>query len=306
MSIRYIVSRLAQAVVVLCGISTIVFVATHFAGDPVAMMVPQGTPRAEIEELRHQLGYDAPLGIQYVRFLGHLGRGDFGESLSYNQPALGVVLAHLPVTIELAVSSTVFMLVTGVPLGIVAAIRRNSPVDRLGLVIALLGQSAPTFWLGIMLILLFSVHWRLLPSIGNQGLASLVLPTVALGSFSTAKVSRLMRSGMLEVLASDYLRTARAKGAREWSVLVRHALPNAIMSTMTVVGLEFAVLLGGAVITETVFAWPGMGRLAIQAIGALDVPLVQADVFTFAVLLLLVNLLVDLTYPLLDPRMRLA
>jgi ABC-type dipeptide/oligopeptide/nickel transport system permease component len=305
-SVRYVVSRLGQAVVVLWGISTIVFVATHLAGDPVVMMVPQGTPRAEIEELRHQLGYDAPIGLQYIRFLRHLGALDFGESLSYNQPALGVVLAHLPATIELAVASTVFMLVTGLPLGIVAAVRRNSLLDRLGLAVALLGQSAPTFWLGIMLILLFSVHWRLLPSIGDQGLASLVLPTIALGSFSSPNGCRLTRSGMLEVLRSDYLRTARAKGTRERRVLLRHALPNAIMSTMTVVGLEFAVLLGGAVITETVFAWPGMGRLAIQAIGALDFPLVQADVFTFAVLLLLVNLLVDLAYPLLDPRVRFA
>jgi len=303
-SVRYVISRLGQALVVLWGISTIVFVATHLAGDPVVMMVPQGTPRAEIDELRHELGYDAPLGVQYVRFLGHLVRLDFGESLSYNQPALGVVQAHLPATLKLAVASAVFMVATGLPLGMLAAVRRNSLADRLGLAIALLGQSAPTFWLGIMLILLFSVHWRLFPSIGDRGFASLILPTIALGSFSTAKISRITRSGMLEVLRSDFLRTARAKGAPERLVLLRHALPNAMLSAMTVVGLEFAVLLGGAVITETVFAWPGMGRLAIQAIGALDFPLVQADVFTFAVLLLLVNFLVDLAYPLLDPRLR--
>jgi len=303
-STRYIASRLAQALIVLWGISTIVFVAIHLAGDPVVLMVPQGTPRAEIDELRHQLGYDAPLAVQYVRFLGHLAHLDFSESLAYHEPALGVVLAHLPATLKLAVAAAVFMVATGLPLGVLAAVRRNSLADRLGLAVALLGQSAPTFWLGIMLILLFSVHWRLLPSIGDRGFASLVLPAIALGSFSTAKISRITRAGMLEVLRSDFLRTARAKGATERTVLLRHALPNAMLSAATVIGLEIAVLLGGAVITETVFAWPGMGRLAVQAIGQLDFPLVQADVFTFAVLLLLVNFLVDLAYPLLDPRVR--
>ncbi|HET8629232.1 MAG TPA: ABC transporter permease [Thermomicrobiales bacterium] len=304
MTLRYVATRLAQAVVVLWGISTIVFVALRLTGDPVVMMVPQGTPKAAIDELRHQLGYDAPLGVQYVHFLGQLVRLDFGESLSYHQPAFQVVLAHLPATVKLAVAATVFMLVTGLPLGILAAVRRNSPLDRLGLVVALFGQSAPTFWLGIMLILLFSVHWRLLPSIGDTGPKALILPMITLGFFSTAKISRITRSGMLEVLRSDFLRTARAKGLGERRVLLRHALPNALISVLTVVGLEFAVLLGGAVITETVFAWPGMGRIAIQAIGARDYPLVQAVVFTFAVLMLLVNLLVDLAYPLLDPRLR--
>jgi peptide/nickel transport system permease protein len=252
------------------------------------------------------LGYDASLGAQYVRFLGRLARLEFSESLSYHQPALRVVLAHFPATFKLAVAAAVFMVGTGLPLGVAAAVRRNGALDRAGLAVALLGQSAPTFWLGIMLILLFSVHWRLLPSVGDRGFASLILPAVALGSFSTAKISRITRAGMLDVLRSDFLRTARAKGAGEPAVLLRHALPNALLSTATVVGLEFAVLLGGAVITETVFAWPGMGRLAVQAIGQLDFPLVQADVFTFAVLLLLVNFLVDLTYPLLDPRVRFA
>lgn len=304
MNLRFITLRIAQSLIVLWGISTIVFVALHLAGDPVVLLVPQGTPKAAIDEIRHQLGYDAPLGVQYVRFLGQLIRLDFGDSLSYNQPALGIVLAHLPATIKLAVAATLFMLVTGISLGILSAVHRNSVIDRLGLVIALLGQSAPTFWLGIMLILLFSVHWRLFPSIGDKGITSLILPTITLGFFSTAKISRITRSGMLEVLHSDFLRTARAKGLSERRVLLRHALPNAMISVLTVVGLEFAVLLGGAVITETVFAWPGMGRLAVQAIGARDYPLVQAAVFTFAVLMLLVNLLVDLVYPLFDPRLR--
>lgn len=302
--LRLIALRILQAIVVLWGVSTIVFIAIRLTGDPVVMMVPQGTSKAEIDEIRHALGYDAPIEVQYIRFLGQLARLDFGNSLSYDQPALSVVLIYLPETVKLAVAATVFMLATGLPLGIISALKRNSLTDRLGLMIALLGQSAPTFWLGIMMILLFSVQWHLLPSIGDQGFTSIIMPAVTLGFFSTAKISRITRSGMLEVLHSDYLRTARAKGLRERAVILRHALPNAMISVMTVAGLEFGVLLGGAVITEAVFSWPGMGRLALQAIGAHDYPLVQADVLTFTAMILAVNLVVDLLYPFLDPRVR--
>jgi ABC-type dipeptide/oligopeptide/nickel transport system permease component len=304
LSANYIAARCAQAIFLLWGISTIVFVVLRLSGDPVLLLVPQDTPPEVIDSMRRSLGYDAPLPEQYVRFLGRLVRLEFGESLSFNQPALGVVFDRFPATLKLAGASILFTLVTGIPLGILAAIHRNSLIDRIGLVIALLGTSAPTFWVGILLILLFSVRWRIFPSIGDQGLESLVLPAVTLGIFSTAKISRLTRSALLEVLGSDYLRTARAKGLRERVVLLRHATPNTLIALLTVISLEFALLLGGAVITETVFAWPGMGRLAIQAIGARDYPLVQAIVFVFATLVLLVNLAVDLLYPLLDPRLK--
>jgi peptide/nickel transport system permease protein len=302
-SANYIIARFAQAIFLLWGISTIVFVVLRLSGDPVLLLVPQDTPPDVIEAMRHSLGYDASLPQQYLRFLGRLVRLDFGQSLSFNQPALDVVFDRLPATLKLAVASILITLTVGIPLGVVAAIHRNSLIDRIGLAIALLGTSAPTFWVGILLIHLFSVRWRIFPSIGDQGLKSLVLPAVTLGIFSVAKISRLTRSAFLEILGSDYLRTARAKGLRERAVLLRHAAPNTLIALLTVISLEFALLLGGAVITETVFAWPGMGRLAIQAIAARDYPLVQAIVFVFATLVLLVNLAVDLLYPLLDPRL---
>lgn len=304
MSVQYVVARIGQALFLLLGVSTIVFVVLRLSGDPVLLLLPQDASPEAIAEMRHAFGYDAPLPEQYRRFVLRLIRLDFGESLSYNQPALDIVFSRMPATLRLAVAATLVTVLVGVPFGILAAVRRNSWVDRLGLIVALIGTSAPTFWVGILLILLFSVHWRIFPSIGDEGLQSLVLPAVTLGVFSLAKISRITRSAMLEVLSSDYLRTGRAKGLRERVILLSHAFPNAMLAVVTVAGLEFALLLGGAVITETVFAWPGMGRLAVQAIGARDYPLVQAIVFVFAVLVLLVNLLLDLAYPLLNPRMR--
>jgi peptide/nickel transport system permease protein len=304
LSAKYFAARLAQAVFLIWGISTIVFVVLRLSGDPVLLLLPQDTPPDVIGEMRHQLGFDAPLPEQYLYFLGRLTRLQFGQSLSYNQPALDVVFSHLPATLKLAVASIVFTIATGIPLGALSALRRGSVIDRGGLIIALLGTSAPTFWVGILLILAFSVHWQIFPSIGDQGWRSLVLPAVTLGIFSTAKISRLTRSALLEVLDSEYLRTARAKGLRERVILLRHAAPNTFLALLTVLSLEFAALLGGAVITETVFAWPGIGRLAIQAIGARDYPLVQAIVFVFATMVLWVNFAVDLLYPILDPRLK--
>jgi ABC-type dipeptide/oligopeptide/nickel transport system permease component len=303
-SLQYVAARVGQALFLLLGVSTIVFIVLRLSGDPVLLLLPQDASPEVIAEMRHAFGYDAPLPEQYRRFVVRLIRLDFGESLSYNQPALDIVFSRMPATLKLAVAATLVTVLIGVPFGILAAVRRNSWIDRLGLIVALIGTSAPTFWVGILLILLFSVHWRIFPSIGDEGLQSLVLPAVTLGVFSLAKISRITRSAMLEVLSSDYLRTARAKGLRERVILLSHAFPNAMLAVVTVAGLEFALLLGGAVITETVFAWPGMGRLAVQAIGARDYPLVQAIVFVFAVLVLLVNLLLDLAYPLLNPRIR--
>jgi peptide/nickel transport system permease protein len=304
MSARYLLGRLAQAIFLLWGISTIVFIVLRLSGDPVVLLVPQDTPPEVIDSIRHEMGFDAALYEQYARFLGRLVRLDFGQSLSYNQPAMDIVFDRFPATLKLAVAAMIFTILTGIPLGIIAALRRNTIVDRIALVLALLGTSAPTFWVGILLILLFSVRWQLLPSIGDQGPSSLILPAVTLGIFSTAKISRLTRSAFLEVLRSDFLRTARAKGLRERTILLRHAAPNTLITVITVIGIEFALLLGGAVITETVFSWPGMGRLAIQAIGARDYPLVQAIVFVFATLVILINFLLDLLYPLIDPRVK--
>ncbi len=304
MSARYLVSRLGQAVFLLWGISTIVFVVLRLSGDPVLLLVPQDTPPDVVQAMRHEMGFDAPLYEQYVRFLGRLVVLDFGQSLSFNQPAIDIVFDRFPATLKLAVAAIGFTIITGIPLGILAAIHRNTLVDRLVLVLALLGTSAPTFWVGILLIMLFSVRLQWLPSIGDQGPTSLIMPAVTLGIFSTAKISRLTRSAFLEVLRSDFLRTARAKGLRERSVLLRHAAPNTLITLITVIGLEFALLLGGAVITETVFSWPGIGRLAIQAIGARDYPLVQAIVFVFASLVILINFLIDVIYPLIDPRIK--
>lgn len=301
---RYIVSRLYQAVLVLFGVSAVVFLLLRLSGDPALLMLPQDATKEAVEQFRHTHGFDRPLYVQFWHFLVGAVQGDLGESLKFNQPAFSLVLERFPATIELAVAALVLSILIGIPLGIISAVKRNSLTDTFAMVFSMLGQSIPSFWLGIMLILLFSVHWQIFPPFGRGGVSHLVLPAISLSTWSAARVARLTRSGMIEVLGQDYIRTARAKGLASSMIVQRHALKNAILPIITVLGLDLGALLGGAVITETIFAWPGVGQLAMQSIYSRDYPVVQATVLLVAASYVLVNLAVDVTYGYLNPRIR--
>jgi peptide/nickel transport system permease protein len=267
-------------------------------------MLPPEAPAEDVERLRRALGLDAPLPAQYARFLVGLFHGELGRSLRYNTPSLPLVLERAPATLLLATVATALAVAVSVPLGVAAAVWRGSAVDRLCSVLGAFGQSMPVFWLAIVLILVFSVRFRLLPSFGAGSPRHLVLPAATLALYSLARISRLARSAILETLGTDYVRAARAKGLSGRTVVLKHGLRNASLPIITVVAVEFGVLLGGAVVAETVFAWPGVGRLAVQAILTRDFPLVQAIVFVIATTLVVLNLAVDLLYAVLDPRIR--
>ena len=283
-----------------------VFVVVHLSGDPTALYVgPEGT-RADYEMVRAALGFDRPLPDQYGRFLARAVRADFGRSLRHQQPTLPLVLERFPATLRLALAAMLLAMLLAVPLGILSALRRNSLLDSCAMTFALSGQCMPTFWLGILLILVFGVNLGWVPVYGGEGLRALALPAVTLGVWAMARTARITRSSMLEVLPQDFLRTARAKGISEWGVILRHGLRNGAIPIVTALGLELGNLLGGAVITEAVFAYPGIGRLAVEAVVNKDIPLLQAVVFTIATALILLNVAVDLLYMVLDPRVRLA
>jgi peptide/nickel transport system permease protein len=302
----YLVARLVQAVVVVLGVLFIVFAILQLTGDPAALMLPPEATLADIERFRRQMGFDRPLVEQFVRFLGGAVRGDFGRSLRYrDQPAWEVVIERVPATLELTAATLAWSIPVAFVLGLISAIRRATVGESAAMVTALVGQSMPSFWLGLMLILVFSVQWNLLPSSGRGTVWHVILPALTLGAFFMARLTRLVRSGLLDVLGQDYIRTARAKGVAEALVVVRHALKNAAIPIVTIIGLDVGALLGGAVITETVFAWPGVGRLAIDAIQVRDFPVVQADVFLLAVAFVGINFFVDVIYTWLDPRVRL-
>jgi len=302
----YLSRRALWGLAVLLAISLVVFLVVHLSGDPTALyMGPEGT-QEDYAVLRAALGFDRPLPEQYWHFLERAVRGDFGRSLRHQQPTLPLVLARFPATVELAVLALTLAVLLAVPLGVLSAIRRHSLLDTGAMVLALAGQCMPTFWLGILLILVFAVQLRWVPVVGAEGTRALVLPAVTLGVWAMARTARITRSSMLEVLNQDFLRTARAKGIGEWGVVARHALRNGAIPIVTALGLELGILLGGAVITEAVFAYPGVGRLAVEAVVNKDVPLIQAVVFTVATALLLLNAGIDLLYTTLDPRVRLA
>ncbi len=301
----YLLRRLAQAVLVLLGVSFVVFFILYLTGDPALVLLPPDATAEDIRNFRQAMGFNDPFIVQYGRFLGGALRGNFGQSVRHGEPAFPLVLERLPATFQLSGAALLVALLLAIPAGVVSAVRRNSAVDYVATVVALLGQSMPTFWLGIMLILIFSVQFNVLPSSGRGGLEHLVLPAVTLGLFTTARITRLTRSGMLEVLNQDYIRTAQAKGVSVRPIVWKHAFKNAAIPIVTIVGIELGTLLGGSVITETIFAWPGVGRLSVQAIYNRDYPVVQAAVFLLASTFVLVNLVVDLLYTYLDPRIRL-
>ena len=298
-----VIRRVVRLLVVLAGVSLVTFAILHASGDPVALMMPEA-PESDRIVLRQAMGFNEPLPVQFVRFLGNTVRGNFGQSFFHRAPALPLVLERMPTTLLLTVLAMALALVVSIPAGIYSAIRRDSIFDHAITSVVFLGQSMPVFWTGIMLILLFAVQWRVLPVSGWDSWASLVLPAFTLGTFSAPLLLRIVRSSMLEVISLDYVRTARAKGISEWFVICRHALVNAALPLVTVAGLQFGLLLGGAVITETVFAVPGVGRLIVTAIRQLDFPIVQAGVFLLAMIVVIVNFTVDLLYIYLNPQVR--
>ena len=301
----YLLRRLWQSAVTLVGVSVLVFVILRvIPGDPAKMLLPEGAPQAAVEELNRHLGLREPLWVQYGIFLRSVVRGDFGQSFQYRAPALDVVVERLPATVQLTLAAMLLTVLFGVSIGVLTAVRQGTGYDYAGTVLAVLGQSLPNFWLGIMLILLFGVTLRWLPTSGFQGWRSLVLPSLTLAAFPTALLARLTRSSVLEILGQDYIRTGRAKGLTERVVVLRHALRNATIPLLTVIGLQIGTLLGGAVITESIFAWPGMGKLVVDAIFFRDFPVVQTILILSATIFVVINLLVDVLYTTLDPRIR--
>ena len=296
--------RVFRAVIALWLVSTVVFVVMRLSGDPVPLLLPPDAPRSEFARVRTELGLDRPLIVQYGVFMRSLAHGDFGRSIHFRESALAVVGGYVAATLELGLTSFFLAALVAVPIGLFSAMRRNTMIDHAAMAVALVGQSAPTFFLGILFILLLSLKADLFPTSGRGGWQHLVLPALTLGAFTMASIARLTRSAVLEVLNADYIRTARAKGLSEAWVVAKHTLKNAAIPIVTITGLQFGTLLGGAVVTETVFAWPGIGRLAIQSIYNRDYPVVQCTVFLAAVMFIVINFCIDLIYGLLDPRIR--
>jgi ABC-type dipeptide/oligopeptide/nickel transport system permease component len=281
-----------------------VFALVHLSGDPVLLMVSPDSPPEVVTTTRHVLGFDRPLYEQFGRYLGNALQGNLGVSLRMNRPVTTLILERLPATLQLTVAALVIAVVVAIPAGIVSAVKRGTLIDRLAMAGAVAGQAVPIFWLALLLIAFFGVRLRWLPVYGSGSLAHFVLPAVSLSTIIMGRLARLVRSSMLEVLGQDYVRTARAKGVGESRVLAVHALKNAAIPIVTLLGLQFAQLLGGAVVTETIFAWPGIGRLVVEAIFNRDFPVVQGVVLVVSLIFVAVNLLVDLSYAVLDPRIR--
>lgn len=303
--IVYIIQRLLWVIPIVLGVSTLVFFFIHLIpGDPVELMLGESAESADKEALREELGLNKPILQQYFQFLKGLFQGDLGRSLSTRKPVLQSILAKYPATLELTFAALCVAITIAIPLGVIAATRQYSWIDNSSMFMALFGVSMPNFWLGPMLIILFSINLGWLPISGRGGLSHLVLPAITLGMAMAAILTRMTRSSVLEIIHEDYIRTARAKGLRESLVIFKHALRNALIPVITLIGLQFGTLLSGAVITETIFAWPGVGRLTIDAINKRDYPLIQGCVLMIALSYVLVNLLTDLFYSVIDPRIK--
>jgi peptide/nickel transport system permease protein len=322
--LKYILRRLAQSIIVLVGVSVLAFSVLFLSGDPTYLYVNERANEEAIALVRHNLGFDRPIHIQYLDFLSKAVQGDFGNSLKYGQPAMKIVLERLPATLELTFVGMFVAVVFAIPIGVIAAAKRNSIFDGGTMLLAMVGQSMPDFWFGIMLILLVGVQWKLLPISGRvpiweplaagnfqelaktfpDALRHLILPGITAGVWSLSRNARLIRSSMLEVLGMDYVTTARAKGVRETLVILKHAFKNALIPIVTMIGLEFGFLLSGDIVIENIFAWPGVGRLVVFAINQKDFNVVQASVIAMAAIFVFLNLLVDILYTYLDPRIR--
>ena len=305
--LTYVIRRMGLMVFILLGVSVITFSMMHFVpGDPAEMIAMERygeeVTAETIEFVRAELGLDQPVYIQYFRWLTNVLQGDLGYSFRTDRPVLDEILTRLPATVQLALAGMLVALLIAIPVGVISATRQYSVVDNISMFGALLGVSIPNFWLGLLLILFFSVHLGWLPVFGRGGIEHLILPALTLGTGMAAITTRLIRSSMLEVLGQDYIRAARAKGLKEKAVIYKHALKNALIPVVTIVGLQFASLLEGAVIVEVIFAWPGIGRLLVDSIFARDFMLIQGCILFIAAMFVLVNLLVDIFYTYLDPK----
>lgn len=303
---RYLLRRLALSAAAMLGVVTIVFMLLYISGDPALLLVTQDATQQDIERIRQAYGLDRPLSVQYARFIARVARGDLGYSYRQGLPVTELIVERIGATFQLALASLTVAVVFGVAFGMAAAVRRGTGVDTAAMTVALVGTSMPSFWFGLLLMIVFGVKLGWLPISGYGGLAHLVLPAVVLGGFYAAQVSRLTRTSLLEVLAQDYIRTGWAKGLRPRTVLVKHALRNAALPVLTMLGISFGQMLGGAIVVESIFAWPGMGRLAVQAVLGRDFPVVQGVTIVGAAVFLTVNLVVDLIYGWVDPRLRSA
>lgn len=299
-----ILRRLWQGAISILGASVIIFVISRLSGDPVVMLVPPDAPPSVIAEIRTQYGLDQPLVWQYLLFVGHALSGDFGNSYRWQMPALKLILDRLPATIQLAACGLLFSVALAVPIGVLSAVHRGGWIDRIGRIFAMLGQAMPAFWVGLLLILVFAVQLNWLPAFGHGTPAHVVLPAIALGWYPVAAQTRIVRSAMLDVLDSDHIRLSRALGTPERLIVWKYALRNAAVPLLTMLGVYFAAMLGGAFVVETIFAWPGVGRTVVEAVFSRDFPVVQAGVLFTSILFVLSNLLVDLSYGLVDPRIR--
>lgn len=300
----YIIKSLLQVIPILLLVSLIVFILVRVTGDPVALMLPETATAEDRAVLTEALGLDQPLYKQYITFLGSALQGDFGTSFRYGESALPLVLERLPASFELAVAAMIFAIIMAIPLGILSAVKRNTFTDLLISGISVIGKAMPNFWMGIMLILFFSVMLGALPVSGRGGIEHLLLPAFTLGIGIGAQMTRLVRSSMLEILNQDYILTAKSKGLRPFIIIMKHAFRNSLIPVVTIVGLQFTSLIGGTLITETVFAWPGLGQLLVTAVNTHDMAIVQASVFVIALIVIIGNLLTDISYRLLDPRIR--
>jgi peptide/nickel transport system permease protein len=303
---RYIARQLAQLVVVIFGISILAFAILHVIGDPVVLLLPQNAGPQEYERYRKLLGLDQPLHVQYAKFASRAVQGDFGKSWYADTPAFRLVVERMPPTIYLTFAGLLVALLIAVPLGILAALKRHSVIDNLCTMLAVAGQAMPIFWLGIMLIIVFAVRLRLLPASGYGTWQHFLMPAFTLGAFLAPITMRLVRAGVIEVMNMEFIKTARAKGLGEPRVVTKHAFRNACIPVVTVLGLQFGQLLGGAIVTETVFAWPGVATLTVESIRNQDFPVVQCAVVLLALIIVIVNLAVDLVVGLIDPRIRVA
>ena len=302
---RYLIRRAGQSLLALLAISVITFGLSHLSGSPVDAMLPDDAGPEEAERLTREWGLDRPIHVQYLTFLGNALRGDLGDSLKWRgSTALGIVAERLPAPLQLGGFAVLVSTIIAIPIGVLAGVYRDTPFDAAGKLVALLGQAMPNFWLGIVLIWIFAVKLGWFPTSGRGGFSHMVLPAIAMGWFQVAALMRLTRSAMLEVLDSEYIKLARIKGVPEWRVIWVHALRNAAIAPLTYFGVIAGVILTGSVVIETVFAWPGTGQLAIDAIRGRDYPVIQAVVLTFAVVFILSNLIVDTLYAYVDPRIR--
>ena len=303
---RFIARRLMLALVSLLGVTFIASGLLQLSGDPVALMFQSGVADpAQVEALRHELKLDRPILVQFAGFVAQVVRGDLGQSLRFRRPAAELILERLPATLYLALAALAFALVVAIPTAVASAVRPGHAAALLGRTVVLIGQSVPLFWLGILLVLVFSVRLRWLPAAGDQRPLSIVLPAITLGLYPMARIARTLRASLQDALRQDYIVTARSKGLSEAAVIVRHALPNSALPLITVLGLQFGTLLGGAIVTETIFSWPGIGLLSMQAVQARDLPLVRALIAVVAGMFIAVNLLTDIAYAWLNPRVKL-